>query len=236
LLGRDGAERALRTRIALLGRSLTAGEADAYGDSVLTFGATRRERLLGAPMRAELGGWRAEELLENAWTAAAADGVDRPLAVDTETYLPGDLLTKVDIATMAYSVEARSPFLDHRLLEFAAGLPGELKLGHGGGKQVLKAAMRGILPDAILERPKMGFGVPLKHWYRGELAELPGELLLDPDARCREYLDGAEIERLLAEHADGSYDHATRIWVLMQLETWHREVLEPARSAARPVR
>jgi asparagine synthase (glutamine-hydrolysing) len=76
----------------------------------------------------------------------------------------------------------------------------------------------------------MGFGVPLKHWFRGELEALPRELLLDPGAHCREYLVGPEIERLLAEHADGRYDHSLRIWALVQLETWHQEVLEPARS------
>jgi asparagine synthase (glutamine-hydrolysing) len=97
---------------------------------------------------------------------------------------------------------------------------------------VLKAAMRGIVPDEILDRPKMGFGVPLNHWFRGELQALPRELLLDPGARCREYLDGAQIERLLDEHASGRYDHALRIWALVQLETWHHEVLDPARAVA----
>jgi asparagine synthase (glutamine-hydrolysing) len=231
-LGSDGAERAPRTRLALLGRSLTAPEWACYGDSVYAFDAPRRQRLIAPAMRAELDGWRAESFLEEAW-ARVPHGVDRLLAVDSETYLPGDLLPKVDIATMAHSVEARSPFLDHRLLEFAASLPGDLKLSGGSSKRVLKAAMRGIVPDAILDRPKMGFGVPLKHWYRGELAALPRELLLDPAAHCRRYLVGAEIERVLAEHAAGSHDHALRIWALMQLETWHREVLEPARSARR---
>jgi asparagine synthase (glutamine-hydrolysing) len=89
------------------------------------------------------------------------------------------------------------------------------------------------VPDEVLDRPKKGFSVPLKHWFRGELADLPRELLLDPEACCRGYLVGSEIERLLAEHADGRYDHSGRIWALVQLETWHREVLEPARAAAR---
>jgi asparagine synthase (glutamine-hydrolysing) len=78
----------------------------------------------------------------------------------------------------------------------------------------------------------MGFSVPLKHWFRGELAGLPRELLLDPDAHCREYLEGRVIESLLEEHARGTHDHSMRIWTLVQLETWHREVLEPARASA----
>jgi asparagine synthase (glutamine-hydrolysing) len=231
MIGSQAAEEDLRTRVALLGRSLTAGEALVYGDSVHAFDARRRERLLSSEFLDELGEWRAESFVEEAWAASQSeDAVDRMLAVDMETYLPGDLLVKMDIATMAHSVEARSPFLDHHLLEFAARLPGELKLRNGGGKRVLKAALRDILPAEILERPKMGFGVPLKHWFRGELSGLPRELLLDPGARCRDYLDGGEIERLLAEHAAGSYDHSFRIWSLIQLETWHREVLDPARS------
>ena len=109
-----------------------------------------------------------------------------------------------------------------------------MKVCDRSGKHVLKVAMRGIVPDAILDRPKMGFGVPLGHRFRGELADLPRELLLDPAARCREYLVGSEIERLLAEHGQGRYDHALRIWALVQLETWHQEVLEPARAASVP--
>jgi asparagine synthase (glutamine-hydrolysing) len=201
-----------------------------YGGFVQSFDAGRRRALLAPQLREQLDGWSAESVLEGALAGAtAADGVDRLLAVDVETYLPGDLLVKMDIATMAHSVEARSPFLDHHLLEFAARLPAELKLRRGGpGKHILKAAMRGVVPDAILDRPKMGFGVPLKHWFRGELSHLPAQLLLDPGAHCRQYLVGSEVERLLAEHAAGTHDHSLRIWTLVQLETWHQEVLEPA--------
>jgi asparagine synthase (glutamine-hydrolysing) len=232
VLGPGEGEADVRTRLARLGHSLTAGEARVYGDSVQAFEADRRGRLLAPHMLEQLGGWRAESVLEEAWAGAEASGVDRVLAVDIETYLPGDLLVKMDIATMAHSVEARSPFLDHHLLEFAARLPAEMKLRGRSGKHILKAAMRGIVPDEILDRPKMGFGVPLKHWFRGELEALPRELLLDPAAHCRQYLVGSEVERLLAEHADGRYDHSLRIWALVQLETWHQEVLEPARAAA----
>jgi asparagine synthase (glutamine-hydrolysing) len=225
-------ERDLRARIARLGHSLVAGEARVYGDSVQSFEVERRDRLMSPAMLEQLDGWRAESVLEDAWADSDAGGVDRLLDVDIETYLPGNLLVKMDIATMAHSVEGRSPFLDHHLLEFAAKLPAELKLRAGrSGKHVLKTAMRGIVPDEILDRPKMGFGVPLMHWLRGELSSLPRELLLDPSAHCRQYLVGEEIERMLDEHAGGGFDHSQRIWALIQLETWHQEVLEPARSA-----
>jgi asparagine synthase (glutamine-hydrolysing) len=230
LLEQDGGEAQLRRRLGVVGRALVEPEPLVYANFVRPFDAARRARLLSPELRAQLDGQLAEGFLEEAWSGAAPNGLDRLLAVDIETYLPGDLLVKIDIATMAHSLEARSPFLDHRLLELAARLPPEMKLQRGSGKRILKRALRGIVPDVVLDRPKMGFGVPLKHWFRGELAELPRELLLDPAAHCREYLDGGEIERLLAEHAAGDYDHAHRIWVLIQLETWHREVLEPARA------
>lgn len=231
-VGPGAGERDPRSRLARLGHSLAAPEPRVYGDSVQAFDAERRRRLLSRNLVEQLGGWSAETILADAWEEAEAGGVDRLLAVDMETYLPGDLLVKIDIATMAHSVEARSPFLDHHLLEFAAGLPPGMKLRGRSGKHILKTAMRGIVPDEILDRPKMGFGVPLEHWFRGELAALPRELLLDPSAHCREYLDGREIERLLAEHASRGHDHSLRIWALMQLETWHQEVLEPARAVA----
>ncbi|MEA2442779.1 MAG: hypothetical protein QOJ12_71 [Thermoleophilales bacterium] len=224
--------RVLGGRLGRLGHSLGAPESDVYGQSVYVFDAAARRRVLAPGLLAELDGWRAESILEEPWAAAARDDVDRLLAVDIATYLPGDLLVKMDIATMAHGVEARSPFLDHQLLEFAARLPADLKLRAGSGKHLLKRALRGILPDEILDRPKMGFGVPLERWFRGDLAALPRELLMDPSAHCREYMVGSEIERMLAEHGEGSRDHAMRIWALVQLETWHQEVLAPSRAIA----
>jgi asparagine synthase (glutamine-hydrolysing) len=220
-----------RSRLRLLGQSLNASELEAYEASVLAFDSDRRRRLLAPDLVAELDGWRAESLLESRWADVKCSGLDRFPALDVETYLPGDLLTKMDIATMAHSVEARSPFLDHHVMELAARLPAELRLRAGAGKHVLRAALRGAVPDEILDRPKMGFGVPLRHWFRADLRDLPRELLLDPAAQCRRYLDTDEVERLLAEHAGGRYDRALRIWSLVMFETWHREVLEPASTA-----
>jgi asparagine synthase (glutamine-hydrolysing) len=144
---------------------------------------------------------------------------------------------KMDIATMASSVEARSPFLDHHLMEFAARLPARLKLSNGRGKVLLASALRGLLPDAVLDRPKMGFGVPLARWFREELRDLPRELLLDRGSQVTAYVRPDAIERLIAEHVRGDADHSLRLWVLLGLENWHREVLLPARAgggAARP--
>jgi asparagine synthase (glutamine-hydrolysing) len=133
----------------------------------------------------------------------------------------------MDIATMAYSVEARSPFLDQELMEFAAALPAELKFDGSSGKSILKQAVRTWLPDEILERAKMGFGVPLARWFRTELRDLPAEVLLDPASVGRGYFRRAELERIIRDHHECSADHSARIWSLLQLELWHREVVEP---------
>ena len=150
------------------------------------------------------------------------------VATDVETYLPDDLLAKIDIATMAHSVEGRSPFLDHHLMEFAASIPMSLHADGNGGKVLLKRTLRNVLPNEILTRPKMGFGVPLARWFRDELRDLPSDILLDQRSLDRNYFRRAEIEGLIREHRDAKADHSLRLWVLVQLELWHREVLETA--------
>jgi asparagine synthase (glutamine-hydrolysing) len=94
------------------------------------------------------------------------------------------------------------------------------------GKRLLKTAMRGVVPDEILDRPKMGFGVPLARWFREDLRELPSDILLDRQATERGYIRPAEVRRIIHEHAAGEVDHSLRLWVLLQLELWHREVID----------
>jgi asparagine synthase (glutamine-hydrolysing) len=190
--------------------------AELYANSLLVFDAPSRRALLDFGPVGE-----PERLLTDAWRSLPADaGLDHMMGVDVATYLPGDLLAKMDTATMAHSVEARSPLLDHELMEFAAALPAELKRGKG----LLRSALRGVLPDEIIERPKMGFAVPLAAWLRGELAGRARELLLDPGSAIAGYVRRGEVERLMREHTAG-VDHSMRLWALMMLETWHREVL-----------
>jgi asparagine synthase (glutamine-hydrolysing) len=148
------------------------------------------------------------------------------LGADMQHYLPDDLLVKVDIASMAYSLEARSPYLDHELLEFAASLPPEMKVRGRQRKRVLREAYRGMLPDNILDRAKMGFGVPLVHWFRNERRQLPYDVLLDDQATGRGIFRADQVEALIAEHTRGSVDHSGRIWTMLQLEYWFREVVE----------
>jgi asparagine synthase (glutamine-hydrolysing) len=162
----------------------------------------------------------------------APDLVGRILDVDTQTYLPSDLLVKMDVASMANSLEVRSPLLDHVLMETAAAIPTERKLDGTVKKRIFKDALRGWLPDALLDRPKMGFAVPLVHWFRGPLRELPRSVLLDPRALERGMFREATVRRILDDHAAGHADHAQRIWTLMQLELWLRTYVDsaPART------
>jgi asparagine synthase (glutamine-hydrolysing) len=203
-----------------------------YATRFAAFDATRRGRLFTPEFAAALNGIRPEAFLIEAWANANADtDVERMLATDVQTYLPDDLLVKVDIASMAASLEARSPFLDHQLMEFAASLPPEEKLGDRGSKVLLRRALRKILPPETLARPKKGFSVPLVHWFRNELRDLPAQILLDPRTIDRGYFRRREVEDLIREHRDCVADHSRRLWVLLQFEFWHREVVE---SRTRP--
>ncbi|HKT02674.1 MAG TPA: asparagine synthase (glutamine-hydrolyzing) [Rugosimonospora sp.] len=160
----------------------------------------------------------------------AADTVGRLIDVDVNTYLPGDLLAKVDVTTMANSLEARSPFLDTALMEWAARLPTRYKVRAGTTKYLLKRALEPWLPAAVLDRPKMGFGVPLGAWLRGELRDLAYDVLTDGTARGRGLLRPEAVAALLDRHMRGE-DRSTQLWTLMQFELWHRRFLD---SAARP--
>lgn len=160
--------------------------------------------------------------IEGWYARAAADGfLDKTLYVDVHTYLPDDLLVKVDIATMAHSLEARSPFLDHRVMEFAASLPESLKLKGWRKKYFLKRAFKGILPEEILKRPKTGFGVPLDAWFRNDLRDMAYDVLLSRKAIERGYFRTVEVRNLLDTHCEKTADHSYRIWALLVLEMWH---------------
>jgi asparagine synthase (glutamine-hydrolysing) len=154
------------------------------------------------------------------------DPVDAAMAVDVRSYLPYDLLVKVDITSMANSLEARSPFLDHELMEFAARLPVSLKLRGGTHKYLLKRAFADLLPPENVNRRKMGFGVPVGQWFRGPLRDLLCDSLLSDRCRSRGYFTPSEIKRLVGEHLNGRADHAYPLWSLLMLELWHHEFID----------
>jgi asparagine synthase (glutamine-hydrolysing) len=155
--------------------------------------------------------------------AAGRDPVTAFSLADLLTYLPGDLMTKVDIASMAHGLECRAPFLDHHVVELAARMPGEWKFRRGQGKRILRAAFGSMLPGPILQRSKMGFGVPLAHWFRDSLKAMAQEILLDPSTLGRGYFYPAVVKQLWDEHQSGRFDHSYRLWTLLILELWQRE-------------
>jgi asparagine synthase (glutamine-hydrolysing) len=162
--------------------------------------------------------------------------LNEALLLDLERYLPDDLLVKLDIASMAHGLEARCPFLDHELLEYAASLPGRLKLGRMSGagagaglagppwrltgKLVLRHALRHVLPADVLAGRKRGFGVPLEHWFRGPLAEHARDVLLSPEARARGLFRTAAVEALLDDHVQNRVAAHEPLFTLLVLERW----------------
>lgn len=155
-----------------------------------------------------------------------SDAVERALRADTLMYLPDTLLVKVDVATMAVSLEARSPLLDTAVMEFAASLPRAWKVDLTSQKRILKEAHHGILPHEIMYRKKMGFSVPLSHWFRGELHDYIREVLLDTKSLSRGYFRREFIESLIADHKSGQRNNAFRLWALLMLELWHRQFVD----------
>jgi asparagine synthase (glutamine-hydrolysing) len=155
---------------------------------------------------------------------------------DIHTYLPDDLMVKVDVASMAHGLETRSPLLDHVLLEWAARIPAKVKMAGGTTKALFKAAMAPYLPREILNRKKMGFGVPLERWFRHELRELANDTLLSRRARERGVMRPDYVRRLLDQHGAGERNHHTRLWALLMLELWFRTWIDGAAEAAMPVR
>jgi asparagine synthase (glutamine-hydrolysing) len=164
---------------------------------------------------------------------ASSDPLDRGLYVDVHTYMVDDILTKVDRMSMAVSLEAREPLLDHRLLEFAARVPTSLKLKDGRGKYLLRKALQRKVPPEILERGKHGFEAPIGEWLRGPLAPMADALLSDGRLRDRGVLNDGEVSRLWTEHRDGRADHRHRLWQLMMLELWFRQFIDRAPAERR---
>ena len=167
-----------------------------------------------------------ELLFEKYREAEAGTFLDKTLYADIMMYLPDDLLTKVDVASMAHALEARSPFLDHEFMEFAARIPSELKLRNRTSKYILREALRGILPDEILFRGKMGFCVPLDHWFRNELKGMAYETLLGQRAVERGYFRKEYVKKIFDEHVAGKWNWQYHIYNLLMLELWHRQFID----------
>jgi asparagine synthase (glutamine-hydrolysing) len=157
------------------------------------------------------------------------ESLDQLLYLDSKTYLPGDILTKVDRMSMAVSLEARAPLLDHKLIEFVTNVPASLKLSGLETKYLLKQAVRDLVPAEILNRPKQGFGVPIQEWINQQLRSRVRETLTEPRTRQRGYLNSQYVDVLLDEHERGRRDHSMGLWALFMLELWHRQFVDVLR-------
>lgn len=163
------------------------------------------------------------EFLHSVWQQSEGrDVVTRASISDLLSYLPCDLCNKVDIASMAHSLEVRQPMLDHRVVEFAASLPVDLKFRGRRGKLLLEDAFGSLIPRSIFTRRKMGFGIPIGAWFRDELKPMVHETLLAEDARIAPYFRPEVVRRLVGQHERMENNHGYRLWNLLILETWLR--------------
>ena len=195
-----------------------------YFQWMVAFLKNDRDSLYGEAMRTILTKEDPYDYLLNLFEHSTADNiVEKAMDADIHSYLPFDLLVKVDIASMANSLEVRCPFLDHKFMEFAATIPLEYKLNGKIKKYILKKAFDGLIPGDILKRKKTGFGVPLCRWFRHDLKDYISDILLSRQSIERGYFRPDAVRTLLSEHISGKIDHSPRLWTLLMLELWHRE-------------
>ena len=207
-----------------------------YLDSVSVFTSLNRKSLYTDELQRRLAGLNYAEQLFHATAAKLStnEPLDQLLYLDSKTYLPGDILTKVDRMSMAVSLEARAPLLDHKLIDFVTTVPASLKLKGLETKHLLKRAVADLVPAEILHRPKQGFGVPIQEWINQQLRERIRDTLNDARTRQRGYIDSGYLDILLTEHERGRRDHSMGLWALLMFELWHRQFVDQGGAGARP--
>ena len=220
-------------------RHVGRSERARYLDAIRLFSADEKPALLSTDVRASLGAVDPEVRLARHFERyASLPWASQMMRFDLETYLPDDVLTKVDRMSMAHSIESRVPLLDNSVIDLANALPASLKIRNGRRKHVLKEVAARLLPDGLVDRKKQGFGVPLGTWFRGDLKELFADTLLSPATLQRGYFEPAFVRRIVNEHLTGRRDHTLRLWQLVVFERWHRQYvdgrhrLRPARTAS----
>jgi asparagine synthase (glutamine-hydrolysing) len=198
-----------------------------YLDAIRLFSPDEKPDLLSVDVRRQLTGPDPEHLLARHFDRfAALPWPSQMMRFDMETYLPEDVLTKVDRMSMAHSIESRVPLLDNEVIGFASSLPAGFKIKNGRRKHILKEVAATLLPGGIIDRRKQGFGVPIGVWFRGGLSSLLSDVLTSPRARQRGYFDPRFVSRLVTEHRSGKRDHTLQLWQLLIFELWHREYLD----------
>ncbi len=221
----DWAPRPLRAKSTLA--ALAADTVDAYAESVSIVPEHRRRALYSPEFRRALDGYRAADLLRgHAMRDPSRDPLSLVQYLDMKTYLPGDILVKVDRAGMAHSLEVRMPFLDHHFVEWVARLPPGVKMRGGRSKHILKQSLKGRVPAETLDRPKMGFSVPLADWLRGPFRPQLEEAIAGPALAGSGWFDPATLSRLAAEHRRGLSDHSAALWALLMFDGFLRRLAE----------
>ena len=219
-----------RSRIRDLKRFLTAAElpkSSRYLRWVSAFDIAAKQELYTSEFAASVADEDSTRLLDGWFSKANGSGIlDEALLTDQMTYLPNDLLVKVDIASMANSLEARSPFLDHKLIEFAASLPPEMKMRSFETKSLLKKVAARLVPPEVVYRRKMGFGVPIGKWFRNEMKDFLREVLLSERSLSRGMIKPEAIQRYVREHVDGEREHSFQLWAFLMLELWYRQFID----------
>lgn len=195
-----------------------------------------RRRLFSDAMKRDLQGYHALDVLRYHMDRAPTDNhLSRVQYADFKTYLPGDILTKVDRASMATSLEVRVPILDHEFLGWAVSLPPGLRLRNREGKYIFKKALEPHVPDEVLYRPKMGFAVPLADWFRGPLRERIRAVATEPALADAGIFEMGYVSTLVDQHQSGARDHSAALWALVMFESFLRQVhtatAEPPRVA-----
>jgi len=221
----DWAPRVFRAKTTFEGMARSAVEA--YFHSMSIFRGPMREQLFSAGLKRALGGYSAQQVFErHAREARTDDALALIQYLDLKTYLVGDINTKVDRASMAHSLEVREPLMDHKLVEWLATLPSNLKVRGQEGKYLLKKAMEPALPSDVLYRPKMGFAVPLARWFRGPLKTRVREALLGPTLLGTGWFDETYLRHLLDAHDNGTRDYSAPLWTLVMFEAFLRQGVE----------
>ncbi|MBS1817916.1 MAG: asparagine synthase (glutamine-hydrolyzing) [Acidobacteria bacterium] len=204
-----------------------------YIDAVRYFSADEKPALLSGDLRTALAHPDPEVRVAAHFDRyASLPWPSQMMRFDTETYLPEDVLTKVDRMSMAHSIESRVPLLDNAVIDFAMALPASLKIREGRRKHVLKEVAARVLPAGLVDRRKQGFGVPLGVWFRGQLRELFADTLLSARAKQRGYFDSRFVTRLVHEHLSGRRDHSLRLWQLVVFERWHCHYIDQGHGHA----
>jgi asparagine synthase (glutamine-hydrolysing) len=204
-------------------RHVGRSEHGRYIDAVRFFSADEKPALLSADLRASLTQPDPEVRLSAHFDRyRGLPWASQMMRFDAETYLPEDVLTKVDRMSMAHSIESRVPLLDNEVIALASSLPASMKIRNGRRKHVLKQVAATLLPASILDRKKQGFGVPLGVWFRGNLRELFADTLLSPSSLQRGYFEPRFVRRVVDEHLTGRRDHTLRLWQLVVFERWHQ--------------